>query len=138
MRKYRVSAINTSAPKCSLPSCNNKVGYHRSYNKVDTTMGARWKSCCEYHRNKGKPELDDFKKQRGCDNADGRLGWTCSDPSNPSLTIDHYDGNNYNRDPSNIAVFCANCNNQKTIMNGDHLNRYTIINENFETFFEYK
>jgi 5-methylcytosine-specific restriction endonuclease McrA len=136
--KYKRSVINNSAPKCSLPFCNNKVSYHKKYEKSDGSLGARWKSMCEYHRKTGKAEADEFKKLRGCDNADGRLGWVCNDPSTPSLTIDHFDGNNYNRNPENIAVFCANCNNQKTHMNGDHLNRYSIINENFDNFFEPK
>ena len=127
------------APSCSIPGCINKVAYHKKYQKGDGSSGYNWKSCCEYHRsdNMGKAERDRFITSRGgCENKDGRLGWTCGDPTTDSLTIDHSDGNKHNNSEENIVVLCANCHNKKTKLFGDHLNRYRNLNPRFYDYFE--
>ena len=49
------------APKCAYPTCNNKVGYHKRYPKLDKTMGFKWKIACEDHRKVKKWEFDAWK-----------------------------------------------------------------------------
>ena len=46
-------------------------------------------------------------------------------PEDPcQLTIDHYDGDHYNNDPSNLITSCHNCHALKTFKQKDNLNRY--------------
>lgn len=134
--------IHAYAPPCAIPECRNRVSYHNLYMRTDGTTGAHWKTCCEYHRDKttGKPEVSKFKQSRGCENKDDRLGlgFKCGDPTTPSLTIDHWDGNKYNRDASNIVVLCANCHNRKTVLHGNHLTTYTYTNTHFDNLYTFE
>lgn len=127
MKIYRRSVINNYAAFCAMPGCNKKVSYHSKYSKQDGTLGAKWKTFCEYHRKDviGKKARDIFlKNSGGCANKDSRLGYECKDPNTTSLTIDHWDGDKYNNDESNLVVLCANCHNHKTKLFRDHLKRY--------------
>lgn len=127
MAVYR-HVVNNHAPKCSVPNCINRVSYHRKGEKNNDYLSVRWKSCCSYHRSNpsGIAEKRKWMESRGCENADGHVtGIPCRHPENPSLTIDHKDGNRNNTDPSNIQVLCANCHQQKTKQNGDHQSTYS-------------
>ncbi len=132
-----MSLLKNWAPKCAHPDCNKHVGYHERYIKEDGTVGAKWKAFCDHHRTVGKASRDAFIKSKGgCENRDGRLGWVCGDPNTPSLTIDHWDGNKYNNDQSNLVVLCANCHNEKSKKFKDTLQRYKNVNSKFFDFFE--
>jgi 5-methylcytosine-specific restriction endonuclease McrA len=131
------SLVNQYAPCCAMPGCITPVRFHKKYVKKDGSVGANWKTFCEYHRTVGKPAVDRFKASRGgCENRDARLGFVCGDPSTKSLTVDHWDGDKKNNDQNNLVVLCANCHTQKTKLFSDHLKRYNNINSNFGTFFE--
>jgi HNH endonuclease len=135
--KVRYNILKEHAPKCACPDCRNLVGYHKRYLKTDGTWGAKWKTFCDYHRTVGKAHRDLFIKSRGgCENRDGRLGWTCGDPNTESLTIDHWDTNKYNNDQSNLVVLCANCHNKKSKIYKDSLQRYQYVNQRFYDLFE--
>jgi 5-methylcytosine-specific restriction endonuclease McrA len=132
-----VALYKTWAPTCSLPDCLEKVGYHKKYLKEDGTPGYNWKSFCEKHRTVGKAERDHFIKSRnGCENVDARCGFKCGDPTTPSLTIDHWDGNKYNNDQSNLVILCANCHNEKSKRFKDTTVRYKNEPKMFSRFFE--
>lgn len=113
--------------KCSLPNCDKGVGYHRTQNRsFFEGISIRWKTVCEKHRNKqtGKPLVDRWKLQQGCSNYLGKYGCIpctsiITDPS--QLEINHIDGNNTNRDESNIEVLCSNCHRLATIEQNHHL-----------------
>lgn len=127
MRKRR--SINNFSHKCALEGCNKKVGYHKTYPKLDGTTGVKWKTFCEYHRRHpmGRKERENFLKSKGgCANRIGILGHICQDPDTPSLTIDHWDGNRHNNNPDNLVVLCANCHNVKTKLFKDHLKKSTL------------
>jgi hypothetical protein len=132
------SVINKYAPECSYPGCTNKVGYHKKYNKQDGSLGAKWKSCCEFHRKVQKPAMDKFKMKSGCANVDAHHGFKCtSNITSPGqLDINHIDGNRYNNSPENREVLCKVCHQQVTIDNEHYLNRYSHINPNFNKHFE--
>ena len=129
--------INKWAPQCALPDCNTLVGYHKKYTKADGTPGAKWKTFCEHHRTVGKGAQTIFKQSRGgCENRDGRLSSVCKDPFNPSLTIDHWDGNKHNNNQDNLVVLCANCHTIKTKLHGNHLTTYRYVTPHFDNLFE--
>ena len=132
------SVINNYAPECSYPGCNNKVGYHKKYTKENGTLGAKWKSCCEFHRTDQKLAMDKFKMKSGCANVDAHYGFKCtSNITNPGqLDINHIDGNRHNNSPENREVLCKVCHQQVTIDNGHHLTRYSYTNTNFDNLFE--
>lgn len=88
-----------------MPWCNNTVGQHK--------IGKN-KQVCEIHRNSKQHEVDKFKMSHGCANHGGlRYGFPCYckqaviDPQ--QLDINHIDGNNLNRDPSNIEILGVAC-----------------------------
>ena len=103
--------------KCSMPNCENTVGQH-SKNKNSN------KQVCSAHRTNRKTEVDIWKMNKGCANKDGHYGFpcVCSTIIEPmTLDINHIDGNNGNRDPSNIEVLCKMCHPVVTIRNQHHL-----------------
>lgn len=105
--------------KCSIPHCNNNVGYHKAH-KNGTHQN---KQVCEYHRKAGKEEVDAWKMSQGCANKDAHYGFACvsMDILHPAtLDINHIDGNNLNRDPENIEVLCKMCHTVVTIQEGHH------------------
>ena len=130
------STAKIHAPKCSLPFCDNRVGYHKSSNKVDGSPVWKWKTFCECHRKKQKFEAEEWMKSVGCQNKSGYLGWFCRDPNTDSLTIDHHDGDKLNTSPENIKVLCANCHNKKTKIFGDHKKRYSYTNPMYPELFK--
>lgn len=135
----KITTARNWAPKCALPDCTNKVSYHKKYVKKDNTIGFKWKVFCDHHRTVGKAARDIYMKSKGgCENRHGTIGlpWTCGNPDTPSLTIDHWDGDKYNNDQSNLVVLCANCHNQKTKLFKDHTRRYTNVNDKFYDLFE--
>jgi len=100
-----------------MPNCSNTVGQH---SKTKNTS----KQVCSAHRTNRKNEVDKWKMQQGCANHDGHYGFPCVcstilDPA--TLDINHIDGNNGNRDPSNIEVLCKMCHTKVTIHNEHHL-----------------
>lgn len=115
------------APRCSFPGCNNTVDYHTRTQKDDGSWSYKWKTFCEYHRQgPGKVAVVEFKKSKGCEAH--KIKIECPG-HHGTLTIDHFDGNKHNVDPSNIIVLCPNCHQQKTIIYGDNTNRYyNIVN----------
>ena len=126
------------APTCAKTDCINKVGYHKKYIKTDGTPGYKWKAFCSHHRTVGKAERDAFIKSRGgCENVDARCGFKCGDPTTPSLTIDHWDGDRHNNDQDNLVVLCANCHNEKSKRFKDTLNRYSNYSSNFDNLFDF-
>lgn len=126
------------APTCALPGCLNKVGYHKKYMKSDNTPGYKWKAFCSHHRTVGKAERDAFIKSRGgCENIDARCGFKCGDPTTPSLTIDHWDGDRHNNDQDNLVVLCANCHQEKSKRFKDVLNRYSNYTSHFDNLFDF-
>jgi len=133
----RSNFMKTWAPKCALPGCKNPVNYHKKYIKQDGTPGAHWKTFCERHRTINKASRDIFMQSRGgCENRDGRLGWTCGDPDTDSLTLDHWDGNKYNDDQENLVILCANCHNKKSKIFKDTTQRYQMVNPMYYELFE--
>jgi hypothetical protein len=100
--------------KCSIPGCHNTVGQHN-------TLLNKNKQVCEPHRKHRKHEVDKWKLDLGCANKDGHYGFPCVcstilDPC--TLQINHIDGNNDNRDPSNIEVLCGMCHPMVTKLEG--------------------
>lgn len=72
-----MSIYKLYAPKCCLPGCINLVGYHKKSKKLDGTVGYKWKTFCNYHRETtmGRAEKEKFMKSRGgCENRNGILG----------------------------------------------------------------
>jgi 5-methylcytosine-specific restriction endonuclease McrA len=133
----RISLMKNWAPRCAHPDCKTPVSYHEKYAKKDGSIGAKWKTFCEYHRTIGKDSRDIFLKSKGgCENRDARLGWVCGDPKTPSLTIDHWDGNKHNNTQENLVVLCANCHNEKSKKFKDTLMRYKNVNPKFYDLFE--
>lgn len=106
--------------KCSLPTCDHGVAYRNVKNGRPL-----WKTFCERHRNKFKFIADRWKMNQGCANKDGRYGIPCTSliASAGQLQVNHIDGNNHNRDSSNIEVLCGNCHQTATIQGGHHLNQ---------------
>lgn len=109
--------------KCSLPSCYEKVSYRQLKNDR-----FEWRTFCDKHRNAKRLKVvaDGWKLQQGCINRDGRYGGIpCSSTLlNPGqLQVNHIDGNNLNRDSSNIEVICGNCHHIATVQQGHHLNQ---------------
>ncbi len=103
--------------KCSIPNCNNTVGQHSKQNNKN-------KQVCEPHRKARKHEVDKWKLDKGCANKDGHYGFPCMAKGfnhSAQLDINHIDGNNSNRDPSNIEVLCRLCHPIVTINNEHHL-----------------
>lgn len=100
-----------------MPNCHKTVGQHsKRLNKN--------KQVCAAHRTTKKHEVDKWKMNCGCSNHDSRYGFPCVskeilDPS--QLDINHIDGNNNNRDPSNIEVLCKMCHTLITLRNEHHL-----------------
>lgn len=135
----RFSLAKNYAPRCAHPDCNQQVSYHEKYIKADGTPGYKWKTFCQHHRTVGRSARDIFlKSKNGCENRYGTIGlpWTCGNPSTPSLTIDHWDGDKHNNDESNLKILCANCHNEKTKLFGDTKQRYHNINPNFYKLFD--
>jgi hypothetical protein len=101
--------------KCSIPNCHNTVGQHKP---------GKNKQVCSAHRTHRKNETDKWKMDNGCSNKDGHYGFPCVcsvilDPA--TLDINHIDGNNMNRDTSNIEILCKMCHTMVTLMNEHHL-----------------
>ena len=134
MRSQSIAKIH--APKCSHPTCNNQVGYHKRANKLDGTPVWKWKTFCSHHRTVLRFEVDEWMKSIGCENKHGYLGWFCRDPNTDSLTIDHHDGDKLNTSKGNLRILCANCHNKKTKLFGDHKKRYDYKNQMFNKLFE--
>lgn len=134
MRSQSIAKIH--APKCSYPTCNNQVGYHKRANKLDGTPVWKWKTFCSHHRTVLRFEVDEWMKDVGCENKHGYLGWFCRDPKTDSLTIDHHDGDKLNTSKENLRILCANCHNKKTKIFGDHKKRYDYKNQMFDKLFE--
>lgn len=98
-----------------MPNCHNTVGQHRS-NKN--------KQVCSAHRKQRKHEVDIFKMATGCSNKYGKYGFPCVCNNifhSATLDINHIDGNNLNRDPSNIEVLCKMCHTVVTLNHEHHL-----------------
>jgi hypothetical protein len=103
--------------RCSFPGCNNTVGQHNSKSNKN-------KQVCAEHRGKRKHEVDRWKMSQGCANRDGKYDFQCvsTDVINPvQLDINHIDGNNDNRDESNIECLCAMCHRLVTILENHHI-----------------
>lgn len=125
--------------KCSFPSCNNTVGFHR-VNKDG--KGMLNKQVCEYHRHAGKPEIDRWKLDQGCANKDAHYGFACvciNIPHPATLDINHKDGNNLNRDPQNIEILCKMCHTTVTVNEKHHIpsgERKWKISKKFKDLFD--
>ena len=125
--------------KCSMPNCNNTVGQH---SKTKNTN----KQVCAAHRKKRKHQVDKWKLDQGCANKDGHYGFPCVSKTilHPAqLDINHIDGNNGNRDESNIECLCKMCHTLVTLNNEHHLQpkpdrRAKIINTGLFEFGEEK
>ena len=107
--------------KCSMPNCGNTVGQHSKVKNKN-------KQVCSAHRTRKKLEVDNWKMQQGCANSDHHYGFpcVCSTIIEPAtLEINHIDGNNSNRDPSNIEVLCSMCHRTATLRQEHHLNQTT-------------
>lgn len=129
---FKKSVVNNYAPKCAVPTCINRVSYHKAHIKANGTPYAKYKTFCHAHRdpNKLKSERDNFMMSRGgCE----QCGYSVLE----GLTVDHIDGNRHNIDPSNLQILCANCHNIKSKENKDYNNRYTLINTHAEKLFEF-
>lgn len=103
--------------KCSFPGCNTTVGQHSAKNNKN-------KQVCGAHRSTRKHEVDRWKMDHGCANRGGKYGFPCvsKDIINPvQLDINHIDGNNDNRDESNVECLCAMCHRLVTIRAEHHL-----------------
>jgi hypothetical protein len=121
--------------KCSFPGCRRTVGYHRKGQKGN-------KQTCDYHRKKGKWEIEQWKLESGCANKDSHYGFECvsSQIIHPAtLDINHIDGNNHNRDPENIEILCKMCHTVVTLNEKHHLDpvgkRKHIPKNNFGDIF---
>ena len=125
--------------KCSLPFCNNSVGYHKKH-KNGTYAN---KQVCQAHRNTRKNELDVWKMSQGCANIDAHYGFACVSSTilNPAtLDLNHIDGNNLNREPNNIEVLCKMCHTIVTINEGHHTKtgpRKWKYDNNFDSLFQF-
>lgn len=104
--------------KCSLPTCDRTVGQHSSKKNNN-------KSVCDQHRTSRKSAVDKWKMENGCSNKDGlRYGFPCVSKTilHPAtLDINHVDGNNLNRDPSNVEILCKMCHTMVTLNHKHHL-----------------
>ena len=103
--------------KCSFPGCGNTVGQH---SKLKNTN----KQVCSAHRKQRKHEVDKWKMDKRCANHDGHYGFpcVCTVILHPStLDINHIDGNNCNREESNIEILCKMCHTHVTIKHEHHL-----------------
>jgi hypothetical protein len=94
-----------------MPNCHNTVGQHSKRTNKN-------KQVCSAHRTHRKNEVDHWKLNQGCSNKDGHYGFICVcrtiiDPA--TLDINHIDGNNGNRDPSNVEVLCKMCHTKVTL-----------------------
>lgn len=79
---------------------------------------------CNYHRTKGKQEVDRWKMNKGCNNSDSHYGFPCVSTVilvAETLDVNHIDGNNDNRHETNIEVLCKMCHSRVTTLNGHHL-----------------
>lgn len=121
--------------KCSMPNCYNTVGQHSSALNKN-------KQVCATHRGNRKNEVDDWKLRSGCSNKDSHYGFPCVstyilDPC--QIDINHIDGNNDNRDPSNIECLCAMCHRLVTIRNEHHIqtkaSRRPVFDESLNKIF---
>ncbi len=109
--------ISLNYLKCSMPNCNKTVGQHSK--KLNTD-----KQVCSAHRTYRKDEVDKWKLNSGCANKDGHYGNPCMAKGfthAAQLDINHIDGRNHNRDPSNIEVLCRLCHPVITLNNNHHL-----------------
>ena len=100
------------APKCALPGCSNRVGYHGKKPSQPGTVNFKWWMFCSAHRTKRKNEVDNWKMKQGCANAYGHYGGTpctCKISVPDQLDIHHKDRDHHNTTPSNVEVLCANC-----------------------------
>jgi hypothetical protein len=103
--------------KCSFPGCTRTVGQHNKKTNANKTM-------CSYHRTAGKHAVDLWKMNNGCANKDSHYGFPCvvTDILSPdTLDVNHIDGNNLNRDESNIEILCKMCHTRVTRLNGHHM-----------------
>ena len=129
------SVARNHAPKCSLPDCLHRVGYHERYVKKDGSLTWKWKTFCNLHRTALRFEVDNWMQSKGCENQSGYLGRFCKDPFS-SLTIDHHDGDKLNTSPTNLKILCANCHNEKTKIFGDHKKTYSYTNRMFSFLYD--
>jgi|688.fasta_scaffold1035682_2 hypothetical protein len=105
--------------KCSIPYCNNTVGYHKKH-KNGTYQN---KQVCAHHRKSGKAEVDAWKLSNGCANVDAHYGFACVSSTilhSAQLDINHIDGNNLNRNTDNVEVLCKMCHVLVTINERHH------------------
>jgi len=112
-------AITLTHVKCSMPSCCNTVGQHSK--RLNKNM-----QVCSAHRKHKKHEVDKWKMSQGCANKNGKYAFPCVcstilDPA--TLDINHIDGTNSNRDPSNIEVLCKMCHTVVTLREEHHLGK---------------
>jgi hypothetical protein len=102
--------------KCSIPSCDKTAGQHCKIKNNN-------KQVCSAHRTTKKYIVDNWKMEQGCANKDGHYGFECvcyTIIAPETLDINHIDGNNNNRDPSNIEVLCKMCHTVVTMKFNHH------------------
>ena len=121
------SVINNYAPRCALPNCINRVGYHKSGKNVSGTLNAKWKMFCEPHRTtKRKVEVEKWKLRQGCANVDKHYGFACGSivTLSAQLDINHKNGDRYLNTSANLECLCKICHTRVTLENKHHKNRY--------------
>lgn len=100
-----------------MPNCSNTVGQHDKQKNKN-------KQVCYAHRKSRKNEVDKWKLFSGCANKDSHYGFPCVCTNildSATLDINHIDGDNMNRDLSNIEILCKMCHTMVTIQNEHHL-----------------
>ena len=122
-------------PPCVIEECNRKAR-HKETEETKVRYGT---TCSYHHSGPGKPDANNRKMARGCENKDGHVtGTKCTttitDPG--QLHWDHINGNIYDKRPENIQVLCASCHHVKGQINGDHSNQGSKRHKsNMEEFF---
>ena len=119
--------INNWAPKCALPGCNERSGYHKAGLSSKGTPIAKWKMFCSAHRESRKFEIDQWKMSQGCANIDAHYGFVCTASIlySEQLDINHIDSDRHNNNPENLECLCRNCHAVVTTQNQHYLNRYS-------------
>jgi hypothetical protein len=97
--------------KCCVSDCNNP--------KDNSGHGNYHKYCSHHHALKYGMRDYNYKKYRKdyCEARDGRLGWKCTNEilfPLWQLSVDHFDGDRNNNEPSNLLTLCHNCHGIKT------------------------